>query len=117
MTAGMLPQLTASTAMDAMSHAVESMHTLERIPIGDALALHAIHLIANYLPRVIEDGNDLFARGQMLIAACIAGAAMSNTQVELVHALAHAVGGRFEVPHSIANGIFLPYGILYNLDT
>lgn len=116
MTAGMPSQLTASTAMDAMSHAVESMHASERIPIADAFALHAIGLIANHLPRVMEDGNDLFARGQMLIAACIAGAAMSNTQVGLVHALAHSVGGRFGVPHGVANGIFLPHGILYNLD-
>ena len=116
MTAGMPSQLTASTAMDATSHAVESMHALERIPVGDAFALHAIHLIANHLPRVMEDGNDLFARGQMLIAACIAGAAMSNTQVGLVHALAHSVGGRFGVPHGVANSIFLPHGILYNLD-
>ncbi|RII00170.1 iron-containing alcohol dehydrogenase [candidate division NPL-UPA2 bacterium Unc8] len=116
MTVGMPPHLTASTAMDAMSHAVESMHTSERIPISDAFALHAIHLIVNYLPGVMEDGNDLLARGQMLIAACIAGAAMSNTHVGLVHALAHSVGGRFGVPHGIANSILLPHGILYNLD-
>jgi alcohol dehydrogenase len=116
MTVGMPPQLTASTAMDAMSHAVESMHASERIPIADALALHAIHIIVSHLPRVMEDGNDFFARGQMLIAACIAGASFSNTQVGLVHALAHSVGGRFGVPHGVANSIFLPHCILYNLD-
>ncbi|MCL0038411.1 iron-containing alcohol dehydrogenase [Thermodesulfovibrionales bacterium] len=116
MTAGMPSQLTASTAMDAISHAVESMHAVGRIPVADAFALHAIHLIANHLPRVIEDGKDLFARGQMLIAACIAGGAMSNSQVGLVHALAHSVGGRFGVPHGVANGILLPHCILYNLD-
>jgi len=116
MTVGMPSKLTASTAMDAMSHAVESMHALQRIPIGDAFALHAIHLIVNYLPRVMEDGKDLIARGQMLIAACIVGAAISNAQVGLVHALAHSVGGRFGVPHGVANSILLPHGILYNLD-
>jgi alcohol dehydrogenase len=116
MTVGMSPQLTASTAMDAMSHAIEAMHALERTPIADALALHAIQIIVSYLPRVMEDGNDLVARGQMLIAACIAGASFSNAQVGLVHALAHSVGGRFGVPHGIANSILLPHCILYNLD-
>jgi len=64
----------------------------------------------------VENGGDIVARGQMLIAACIAGAAFSNAQLGMVHALAHSVGAKFGVPHGIANSILLPHCILYNLD-
>jgi alcohol dehydrogenase len=73
-------------------------------------------MIKEYLPRAVGNGGDIVARGRMLIAACIAGAAFSNAQVGMVHALAHSIGAKFGVPHGIANRIFLPHCILYNLD-
>lgn len=116
MTEGLPPKLTAATGMDAMSHAIEAMHSLQREPMADGMALHAIRLIKEFLPRAVENGKDMTARGQMLIAANMAGAAFSNAQVGLVHALAHSVGARFKVHHGLANSILLPACLRYNTD-
>jgi len=116
MTEGLPPKLTAATGMDAMSHAVEAMHSLQREPMADAMALHAIRLIREFLPRAVENGKDMTARGQMLIAANMAGAAFSNAQVGIVHALAHSVGAKFKVHHGLANSILLPACVKYNAD-
>ena len=116
MTVGLPPLATASTGMDAMCHAVEGIASGGREPISDAMNLHAIRLIMEYLPRCVEKGGDLLARGQQMIAATIAGVGFSNSLVGIVHAMAHIVGGRHGVPHGIANGILLPYGMRYNLD-
>ena len=116
LTLGLPPQLTAATGMDALSHAVESLHSLQRQPITDGLAMHAIRLIREFLPRAVDDGHDALARGQMLIAACMAGAAFSNAQVGLVHAMAHTVGARFSVHHGLANSILMPHVIRFNAE-
>ena len=116
MTEGLPPRLTAATGMDAMCHAIEALHSLQREPIADGLALHAIRVIKEFLSRAVEDGKDMTARGQMLIAANMAGIAFSNAQVGLVHALAHTVGAKFKVHHGLANSILLPACIEYNAD-
>ena len=116
MTIGLPKGLTAATGMDALCHCVEALHSMQSEPVSDALALHGIGMIKEFLPRAVENGGDVVARGQMLIAACIAGASFSNAQVGIVHALAHCVGARFGVPHGVANSILLPHCILYNLD-
>jgi alcohol dehydrogenase len=116
MTLGMPKGLTAATGMDAMSHCIEAIHSMQREPIADALAFHGIRMIREFLPRAVENGEDIIARGQMLIAATIAGAAFSNSQVGMVHALSHCIGARFGVSHGVANSILLPHCILYNLD-
>ena len=114
--AGLPPQLTASTGMDALCHCVEAIPSPQAEPIADALALHAIRLIRENLLRSFEKGNDLVARGQMQIAATIAGIAISNAPTGMVHSMAHTVGAKYGVPHGIANAILLPYCIMYNLD-
>ena len=116
LTLGLPPRLTAATGMDALSHAVESLHSMQRQPITDGLAMHAIRLIREHLPRAVADGQDVLARGQMLIAACMAGAAFSNAQVGLVHAMAHTVGARFGVHHGLANSILMPHVIRFNAE-
>ncbi len=116
MTEGLPPTLTAATGMDAMCHAIEALHSLQREPIADGMALHAIRLITEFLPKVVENGKDMLARGQMLIAANIAGSAFSNAQVGMVHALTHSVGARFKVHHGLANSILLPACLRYNAD-
>src|SRR4030043_1362145 len=116
MTEGLPPILTAATGMDAMCHAIEALHSLQRDPIADGMALHAIRLIKAFLPKAVENGTDMMARGQMLIAANMAGAAFSNAQVGIVHALAHSVGARFKVHHGLANSILLPACLRYNAD-
>jgi alcohol dehydrogenase class IV len=116
MTEGLPPKLTAATGMDAMCHAIEALHSLQREPIADALGLHAIRLVMEFLPRAVENGKDMSARGQMLIAANLAGMAFSNAQVGMVHALAHSVGAKFKVHHGLANSILLPPCVKYNSD-
>ena len=73
MTEGLPPRLTAATGMDAMCHSIEALHSLQREPVANGLALHAIRLIKEFLPRAVENGKDMMARGQMLIAANMAG--------------------------------------------
>ena len=116
MTEGLPPGLTAATGMDAMCHGIEALHSLQREPMADGIALHAIRLIKQFLPRAVENGKDMTARGQMLIAANLAGAAFSNAQVGIVHALAHSVGAKFNVHHGLANSILLPACLRYNAD-
>lgn len=116
MTTGMPKRLTAATGMDALSHCIEALHSMQREPIADALAFHGIRMIREFLPKAVENGEDLIARGQMLIAATLAGAAFSNSQLGIVHALAHPLGAKFGVPHGVANSILLPHCILYNLE-
>ncbi|MCL4468105.1 MAG: iron-containing alcohol dehydrogenase [Deltaproteobacteria bacterium] len=116
MTLSMPANVTAGTGMDAMSHCIEAMHSQQATPITDGLALQGIRLIVEFLPQAVDNGKDIKARGQMQIAANLAGVAFGNAQVGVVHALAHSVGGRFGVPHGVANSILLPYCIEYNLD-
>ncbi len=117
MSVSMPPNITAATGMDALSHCIESLHSQQATPITDGLALQGIRLIMEFLPKAVNNGNDIVARGQMQIAATLAGVAFGNAQVGVVHALAHSVGGRFGVSHGVANSILLPYCMEYNLDT
>lgn len=115
-TIGMPPWLTAATGFDALTHAVEACASMGRNPLTDAQALHAVRLCAEQLPRAIEDGADLAARGGMLLASNLAGAAMSNAGVGLAHAISHVVGARHGVHHGTANAIALPHVIRFNAD-
>jgi len=111
------PGLTAATGLDALTHAVESYTSVNAGPLSDAQALHATRLIARALVRAVEHGADLAARADMLVAANLAGAAMSNAGVGLAHAIAHSVGARHGVHHGTANAIVLPHVIRWNSDT
>jgi alcohol dehydrogenase class IV len=115
LTLSMPPGLTAATGMDALTHAIEAYVSTGAQPLSDALAIGAIKLIAANLRRVVQHGGDLEARGSMLLASNMAGIAFSNTLLGIVHAMAHPCGGRFGVPHGVANSILLPYGLEYNL--
>ena len=115
-TLAMPAQLTAATGMDALTHAIEAYTSINKNPIADGLALQAMRLIAYHLPRAVADASDKVARGQMLIAANIAGMAFNSTGVGLVHAMAHVVGARHGVHHGTANAICLPHVIRFNAD-
>ncbi|MHB8157444.1 MAG: iron-containing alcohol dehydrogenase [Desulfocucumaceae bacterium] len=117
MTVGLPPELTATTGMDALTHAVEAHLSNDSNPVASGLALEAIRLIFEYLPVVTARGDDLEARHAMLVASTMAGMAFSSAMVGVVHALAHACGGLFSVPHGLANSILLPFGMEYNLCT
>jgi alcohol dehydrogenase class IV len=115
LTLSLPPGLTAATGMDALTHAIEAYVSLYAEPISDALALHAIRMIAANLHQAVVHGDDLEARGSMLLAANMAGMAFSNALLGIVHAIAHACGGRFGLAHGLANSILLPYGMEFNL--
>jgi alcohol dehydrogenase class IV len=115
-TVGMPPLLTAATALDALTHSIESYTAANRNPISDANALHAIRLIGRYLQAAVDNGKDLVARGQLLVAANLAGVAMNAAGVGLVHAMAHVVGARYGVHHGTANAICLPFVMRFNND-
>lgn len=114
MTLSMSPAVTAATGMDALTHALEAGLSIYASEFTDALAYQAARLIFHHLPRVVRNGDDLDARTHMQNAAAIAGLAFSNASVGLTHALAHALGTFFPVPHGVANGIFLRSVLRYN---
>ncbi|HEX4447862.1 MAG TPA: aldehyde dehydrogenase family protein [Polyangiaceae bacterium] len=111
---GLPPRLTAATGLDALTHAIEAYTARAANSMSDAQALHAIRLIAKWLPRAVSHGSDLEARTQMQTAATLAGWAISSSTVGLVHAMSHTIGARHGVPHGIGNGILLPHVIRFN---
>ncbi len=112
----MPPGLTASTAMDAMTHAVEALTSTMSNPICDGHALNAIRLIAQNLPKVIANGRDENARINLQMAATSAGWAFAIAQVALAHSMAHTLGTMAGVPHGTACGIVLPAVMRFNVD-
>ena len=114
LTLSLPPSLTAATGMDALTHAIEAYTGRRATPITDALALHAIRLIATHLHVAVADGSDRDAREGMMMASVIAGMAFSNADVAAVHCIAEAIGGRYDTPHGVANSLFLPYLFAYN---
>jgi alcohol dehydrogenase len=116
MTLGLPPRLTASTAMDALCHAVEAFSGRQANPLSDGYARAAVDLIRENLATVLSNGREERARLAMANAALLAGASFSNSMVGIVHALGHACGGQCSVPHGDAMGVLLPFGMEYNLD-
>jgi aldehyde dehydrogenase (NAD+) len=108
--------LTVSTAMDAMTHAIEAMTSTMANQICDGLALHAIRLINENLPLVIADGRNEKARLNMQLAATMAGWSFAIAQVGLAHGMAHTLGTLHHVPHGAACGILIPKVMRYNVD-
>lgn len=110
----MPPSLTAATGMDALTHAVEAALSKNATPLTDKDALWAIRVIFNYLPRAVLNGGDEEARRMMAYAENIAGMAFSNAGLGMVHAMAHALGGRYNLPHGVCNAVLLPYVLAFN---
>jgi alcohol dehydrogenase class IV len=110
------PKITAFTAMDAMTHAVESVTCICPNPISDGLGLHAIRLIAKYLPQAMKNPGNVEARGYLLIASTMAGMAFINSFTGGVHATAHSLGALYGIPHGLANSIMLPQLMEFNLE-
>lgn len=101
--------LTASTGMDALTHAIEAYVSTIATPITDACALQAITLISQYLRDAVEDGKDIIARDKMAYAEYLAGMAFNNASLGYVHAMAHQLGGFYNLPHGVCNAILLPH--------
>ena len=100
--------LTAATGMDALTHAMEAVVANGAIDVTDATALYAIKQIFEYLPRAVENGQDIEAREQMCYACFLNGIAFSNAGLGNVHAMAHQLGGLYDLPHGVCNAMLLP---------
>jgi alcohol dehydrogenase len=111
---GMPPALTAATGMDALTHAIEAYVSTAATPITDACALQAVTLIARHLRDAVRDGQDMGAREQMACAQFLAGMAFNNASLGYVHAMAHQLGGFYDLPHGVCNAILLPHVQAYN---
>jgi len=109
------PKITAFTGMDALTHAIESVLSTGAEPIADALSLHAIRLIFQYLPVAVHEPQNSEARGNMMLASTMAAMGFGNTMTGAVHALAHALGALYGIPHGLANAIMLPHTMAYNI--
>ena len=106
--------LTAATGMDAMTHAIEAVLSSQATPLTDKDALWCIKAIKDFLPRAVINGNDIEARDMMAYAEYTAGMAFSNGGLGMVHAMAHSLGGFYNLPHGICNSILLPYVMEFN---
>lgn len=109
--------LTAATGMDALTHAIEAYVSTAATPITDACAEKAIELISNYLVNAVENGQDVEARDMMAYAEYLAGMAFNNASLGYVHAMAHQLGGFYNLPHGVCNAILLPHVQEYNKAT
>ena len=106
--------LTAATGMDALTHAVEAYVSTIATPITDACAIKAIELIAEYLRQAVANGENLEARDKMAYAEYLAGMAFNNASLGYVHAMAHQLGGFYNLPHGVCNAILLPVVCEFN---
>lgn len=106
--------ITASTGMDALTHAIEAYTSTIAQPATDGLALQAIELISKNLRVAVWRGDNIQARGNMLQASLLAGIAFNNAFLGLSHAIASPLGAHFHIAHGIANAVMLPYVMEYN---
>ncbi|HBQ31457.1 MAG TPA: alcohol dehydrogenase [Ochrobactrum anthropi] len=106
--------ITATTGMDALTHALESYVNTATQPISEAMSEQAMVLIAKSLRTAVNDGSNLEARGDMLLASTIAAMAFNNTRLGVVHAFAMPLGAKFGIPHGLVNAIMLPEVMRFN---
>ena len=112
---GMPAALTAATGMDALTHAVESYVSTAATPLTDACAVKAIELIARYLPTAVSEPKNQDAREKMAYAQFLAGMAFNNASLGYVHAMAHQLGGFYDLPHGVCNALLLPHVEAFNM--
>ena len=111
---GMPKGLTAATGMDALTHAIEAYVSTAATPITDTCALKAIELISLNLRQAVRDGSDMNARENMAYAQFLAGMAFNNASLGFVHAMAHQLGGFYDLPHGVCNAVLLPHVQTFN---
>ncbi len=112
---GMPPALTAATGMDALTHAVEAYVSVAATPVTDSAALMAIKLIATNLRNAVANGQNMEARDKMAYAEYLGGMAFNNAGLGFVHAMAHQLGGLYNLPHGVCNAILLPHVEKFNI--
>lgn len=117
LTLGLPSHVTAATGIDAMVHAIEAFTTKRlKNPMSDCVAKESLRLLAGNLHQAVNFGNDIVARENMLLGACLAGMAFTNAPVAGVHALAYPIGARFHVPHGLSNSLMLAPVMRFNIE-
>ena len=116
LTRTMPKSVTAATGMDAITHAVESYVSNMATPLTKYNALAGLRLIREYLPRAVQDGNDMEAREQIMLGCVITGFSFSNANLGFVHAIAHTLSAHFGLAHGMANATVLPYVCAFNAE-
>lgn len=111
---GLSPFVTATTGMDALTHAIEAYVSLNAEPFSDALALHTMKLVAENLRKATADGGNIEARSNMALASTMGAAAFMNGGLGVVHGIAQAMGGVAHISHGTANALILPYAMKRN---
>ncbi|MCW8348889.1 L-threonine dehydrogenase [Vibrio sp. ZSDZ65] len=106
--------LTAATGMDALTHAIEAYVSVAATPVTDAVAIKAIEMVQANLREAVRNGDNLEARDNMAYAQFMAGMAFNNASLGYVHAIAHQLGGFYDLPHGVCNAILLPHVQDYN---
>ena len=114
---GMPAGLTAATGMDALTHAVEAYVSTGATPITDACALKAVGIISQSLRTAVKDGKNAKAREDMAYAQFLAGMAFNNASLGYVHAMAHQLGGMYDLPHGVCNAVLLPHVEEFNMQS
>lgn len=109
------PLVTASTGIDALTHAIEGYTATVTEPIAEALGLYAAELISCNIKEAVHNGGNLDARAGMMLGSLLAGLSFSHSDVASVHCMAEALGGMYDAPHGLCNAILLPYVMEYNL--
>jgi len=115
LTLGLPPDVTAQSGMDALTQAIECYVGRSANPPSDALALHAIELLARHLPAAVDDGSKIENREPVALGSLMTGIAFSNTGLGAVHGLAHPVGAQFHAPHGLICALLLPHVCEFNL--
>jgi len=115
LTVGLPPSLTAATGMDALSHCLEAYCSPLFHPLAEGIALEGIRLVHGFLPRAVENGKDMEARGMMLVAACM-GATAFQRGLGAMHALSHPLGALYHAHHGTLNAVLMPYVLTANRD-
>ena len=108
------PSVTAASGMDALTQAIESYVSINATPLTEALSFGAAHLLLRSLPAAFENGDDLGAREACSYGSVMAGLALSNARLGVVHGIAHPLGVRYHIPHGLCCGVLLPASIRLN---
>jgi alcohol dehydrogenase class IV len=115
LTLSLPPEVTASTGMDALTHAIECYCSRKGNPFSDLYGLEAVRLIAGSLRRAFVDGRDVAARHDMLLGAYYGGVCIATSSTTAVHALAYPLGGKYRIAHGLSNAMLLPFVMEFNL--